>query len=130
MQGSRLSRRRYSCSFQRGGIAGSADTVRDTWGFVTKFCTEDGNFDLVGTFAFELGKCYETAIWERMLAVLANVDPDLCAGVATGLGLPAPEPTDKLPDVAPSPALSQVGQHWPVTGRRSVPPCQSDRRLG
>ncbi|WP_262848789.1 catalase [Mumia quercus] len=30
------------------GSRGSADTVRDTRGFATKFYTEDGNFDLVG----------------------------------------------------------------------------------
>ncbi len=58
-----------------------------------------------------------TAIRERMLQVLANVDPDLCAGVAEGLGLPAPEPTEKLADVKLSAALSQIGQSWPVTGR-------------
>src|SRR6185503_7093381 len=30
------------------GSRGSADTVRDTRGFATKFYTEEGNFDLVG----------------------------------------------------------------------------------
>jgi len=40
----------------------------------------------------------------------------MCAGVAVGLGLPAPEATESLPDVEPSPALSQVGQRWPTTG--------------
>jgi catalase len=72
---------------------------------------------LVQAFTFELGKCYETAIRERQLRVLANVDPDLCAQVAEGLGLPAPEATEALADVAPSPALSQVGRRWPTTGR-------------
>ncbi len=71
----------------------------------------------IQAYTFELGKCYETAIRERTLQVLANIDPDLCAGVASGLGLPAPEPTEKLADVEPSVALSQVGQSWPVTGR-------------
>ena len=71
----------------------------------------------IQAYTFELGKCYETAIRERTLQVLANVDPDLCAGVAEGLGLPAPKPTEKLADVAPSAALSQIGQSWPVTGR-------------
>ena len=41
----------------------------------------------------------------------------LCADVATGLGLPAPEPTWTLDDVDPSPALSQLGDTWPVEGR-------------
>ena len=34
---------------------------------------------------------YEQAIKERELAVLANIDADLCAQVAAGLGLPAPD---------------------------------------
>jgi catalase len=72
---------------------------------------------IVQAFTFELGKCYETPVRERMLQVLANVDPDLCAVVAAGLGLPAPAPTQPLPDVEPSPALSQLGKRWPVTGR-------------
>ncbi|WP_037822545.1 catalase-related domain-containing protein, partial [Streptomyces sp. NRRL S-146] len=42
---------------------------------------------------------------------------ELCAGVAEGLGLPAPEPTVPMADVEPSPALSQVGQSWPTDGR-------------
>lgn len=72
---------------------------------------------IIGAYTFELGKCYEQAIRERALRVLANIDPELCAGVAIGLGLPAPEPTVPLADVAPSPALSQVGHTWPTDGR-------------
>ena len=45
---------------------------------------------IVEAFTFELGKCYEQSIKERELQVLANVDADLCAQVAAGLGLPAP----------------------------------------
>lgn len=72
---------------------------------------------LVDGFTFELGKCYETPIRERMLRVLADVDTELCARVAEGLGLSAPESTGALPDVRPSPALSQLGRSWPVAGR-------------
>ncbi|WP_282796321.1 catalase [Streptomyces sp. CC224B] len=72
---------------------------------------------IIAAYTFELGKCYEQAVKERALQVLANIDPVLCSEVATGLGLPAPEPTVPLADVAPSPALSQVGQTWPTEGR-------------
>ncbi|GAA2399353.1 catalase [Streptomyces viridochromogenes] len=72
---------------------------------------------IVGAYTFELGKCYEQAVKERALRTLANIDPGLCARVAEGLGLPAPEPTVPLADVEPSPALSQVGQVWPTDGR-------------
>jgi catalase len=71
----------------------------------------------IRAYTFELAKCYEQAIKERQLQCLANVDPVLCAEVAAGLGLPAPEPTRPLVDVAPSPVLSQVGREWPADGR-------------
>ncbi|WP_028048243.1 catalase [Cellulomonas sp. URHD0024] len=68
-------------------------------------------------YTFELGKCYEQAIKERQLQALANIDAELCAVVAAGLGLPAPSPTQQPADVVPSPALSQVGKLWPIAGR-------------
>ncbi|MGA5300359.1 catalase [Nucisporomicrobium flavum] len=72
---------------------------------------------IIRAYTFELGKCYEQAIKERQLQCLANIDPVLCEQVAVGLGLPAPEPTVPLAEVAPSPALSQVGGRWPGDGR-------------
>jgi catalase len=72
---------------------------------------------IIRAYAFELGKCYEQVIKERQLACLANVDPVLCAEVAMALGLPTPEPSETVAELAPSPALSQIGQVWPVDGR-------------
>ncbi|RKR91847.1 catalase [Micromonospora pisi] len=72
---------------------------------------------IIRAYTFELAKCYHQAIKERQLQCLANIDPVLCAQVATGLGLPAPEPTVPLAEVAPSPALSQLGKEWPSDGR-------------
>ncbi|QDY07332.1 catalase [Micromonospora sp. HM134] len=72
---------------------------------------------IVRAYTFELGKCHHQAIRERQVQCLANIDPVLCAQVATGLGLPTPEPTVPLADVAPSPALSQLGRTWPADGR-------------
>ena len=69
-------------------------------------------------YTFELGKCYEQTIKERALHVIANIDPDLCATVAAGLGLSAPQPSMPPSDApTPSPALSQIGAQWPVVGR-------------
>ncbi|SHN46244.1 catalase [Cryptosporangium aurantiacum] len=68
-------------------------------------------------FTFELGKCYEQAIKERELQVLAKIDATLCQTVAAGLGLPAPkdEPVTHGPV---SPALSQIPPGpGPITGR-------------
>ncbi|GGK33525.1 catalase [Pilimelia terevasa] len=72
---------------------------------------------IVQAYTFELGKCHHQAIRERQLQCLANIDAVLCAQVAAGLGLPAPEPTAPPAQVQPSPALSQVGGRWPVDGR-------------
>jgi catalase len=72
---------------------------------------------IVLAYTFELAKCFEQPVKERQLLALANIDPDLCAQVAAGLGLPAPEPTEALVDLEPSPALSQVGRTWPTDGR-------------
>jgi len=68
-------------------------------------------------YTFELGKVYEMAIKERALTVLARIDTELCAKVAAGLGLPAPEGT--VPEhLAPSPALAQItGESFPIEGR-------------
>ncbi|KUF16623.1 catalase [Streptomyces silvensis] len=72
---------------------------------------------IIAAYTFELGKCYEQAIKERALQVLANIDPVLSEQVAAGLGLPVPAPTVKLVNPSPSPALSQVGHTWPLDGR-------------
>ncbi|MCW2756626.1 MAG: catalase, partial [Nocardioidaceae bacterium] len=72
---------------------------------------------IVAAYTFELGKVYEQNVKERQLLALANIDASLCQEVATGLGLEAPEPTEKLSTEAPSPALSQVGGTWPPDGR-------------
>ena len=72
---------------------------------------------VIQAYTFELGKCREGAIRERQLQNLANVDAELCAAVAAGLGMPAPAASVEVADADPSPALSQVGGTWPVTGR-------------
>ncbi|MFF1785626.1 catalase [Kitasatospora sp. NPDC058243] len=73
---------------------------------------------VIAAYTFELSKVYEQAIKERVLTVLAQIDDTLCQEVAAGLGLPAPQAaTTGRADIAPSPALSQLGQRWPATGR-------------
>jgi catalase len=73
---------------------------------------------IIEAFTFELGKCYDRAIKERELQVLANVDADLCARVAAGLGLPAPSGRPAA-DADLSPALSQiVTVPGPIAGRK------------
>ena len=64
-------------------------------------------------FTFELSKCERVSIRERMVAGLRNVDEDLAAAVAEGLGLrelPAAVTPARIPrqDLPESPALSIV----------------------
>jgi catalase len=73
---------------------------------------------IVEAFTFELGKCYEQAVKERELQVLADVDTGLCEQVAAGLGLPTPAGSPPE-DVTLSPALSQVvTEPGPIAGRK------------
>ncbi len=69
---------------------------------------------IADAFTFELSKCKRADIRIRMVAGLRNVDEDLAATVAEGLGLrelpPATEPArPPRDDLAPSPALSILG---------------------
>ena len=64
---------------------------------------------IVDAFVFELSKCERVDIRARMVANLRNVDDDLAALVADGLGLelpPANDPAVAPMDLEPSPALS------------------------
>lgn len=73
---------------------------------------------IVEAFTFELGKCYEESVRQRMLAGLAKVSADLCGQVAAGLGLAAPsgKPID---DPLISPALSLiVDEPGPIDARQ------------
>ena len=80
-------------------------------------CSEVERTHIVEAFTFELSKCYEQPIRERMLGVLAQVDQTLCAAVPEGLGLPVPT-GDPANEIEPSPALSQIPTApGPITGR-------------
>lgn len=73
---------------------------------------------VVEAFTFELGKVYQQTIKERELAVLANVDTDLCEQVAAALGLSAPK-GEPAHEVAISPALVQLlSEPGPIDGRK------------
>ncbi len=62
---------------------------------------------IADAFTFELGKCYEQTVKERMVGNLAHIDAELCRRVATGLGLPVPQCSPPA-DAGSSAALSQV----------------------
>jgi catalase len=69
---------------------------------------------IASAFVFELSKCRQERIRRRVVAALRNVDEDLAATVADGLGLdglpePLPAARDPRTDLDPSPALSILG---------------------
>ncbi len=73
---------------------------------------------LVGAFRFELGKCSEVTVVERMLTNLASVDSSLCEQVAAHLGMAPPDGTESAEDLT-SAALSMLPpEPGPVDGRK------------
>ena len=73
---------------------------------------------VVAAYTFELSKCWDQVVRERQLRALANIHPDLCQRVAEGVGLPVPEASEPPDATTTSPALTQLGQQWPVDGRQ------------
>ncbi len=60
---------------------------------------------IVGAFRFELSKLTVPAIRVRMIASLRNVDEDLAAQVAEGLGLDLPDPLPRVLENPPTPEV-------------------------
>ncbi|MFZ6876558.1 catalase, partial [Undibacterium sp. Di27W] len=70
---------------------------------------------IVNAFRFELTRVQTPAVRLRVVSMLANVDPILCAGVADGLGIEVPPPmppvsATPVSDYEPSPALSLLSR--------------------
>lgn len=74
---------------------------------------------LVAGFRFELGKCEEVAVRERVVANLARVDHGLAVAVAEGIGVEPPEDPGQAGSAEASPALSQANTAFgDLTGRQ------------
>jgi len=76
--------------------------------------TEIEQAHLASALVFELSKVALEHVRNRVLANLQNVDADLAARVADGLGMPLPAKTPAAVepiDLAPSPALRIVGKY-------------------
>jgi catalase len=72
---------------------------------------------IVGAFSFELGKCLDEGVKDRMLGNLANVSSELAECVAASLGKKAPRGRP-VPEPIVSEALSLVPiESGPVIGR-------------
>ncbi len=104
-----------------------ADSFADHYSQARQFYlsqTEVERRHIAGAFTFELSKCERAEIRTRMVAGLRNVDEELAAAVAEGLGLlelPAPAEPARQPrhDLPPSPALSILASQHEPGGRGS-----------
>jgi catalase len=71
---------------------------------------------IIKAFRFELTRVQTNAVRERMLSMLANVDDELVAAIAEGLGMEVPQPMPKAlerdikPEVEESRALSLLAR--------------------
>jgi catalase len=86
--------------------------------------TEPEQNHIVAALVFELSKCLLPRVREAVLSRLINIDADLAAKVAAGLGFsaeitPAPNPVAMV-DMAPSPALSLLAKAKPTFEGRKV----------
>ena len=97
-------------------VRGKAERFADHYTQATLFWNSQSDVErqhIVNAFRFELSRVQTPAIRERMVSGLMNVDKDLAAAVASGLGLrEMPEPMPKVlerdvtPEVSTSPSLS------------------------
>ena len=96
-------------------VRGKPEKFADHYTQATLFYNSQTDWEkahIVGGFRFELSKLTVPAIRERMVASLRNVDEDLAAQVAEGLGIDLPDPMPRVlpkppkPEVTTSPALS------------------------
>jgi catalase len=96
-------------------VRGKPEKFADHYTQATLFYNSQTEWEkahIVGGFRFELSKLTVPAIRQRMVASLRNVDEDLAAQVAEGLGLDLPDPLPRVlerpakPEVTKSPALS------------------------
>jgi catalase len=96
-------------------VRGKPEKFADHYTQATLFYNSQTEWEkrhIIGGFRFELSKVTVPAIRRRMVAALRNVDEDLAAQVAEGLGLELPDPAPRVlktpakPEVTVSPALS------------------------
>jgi catalase len=96
-------------------VRGKPEKFADHYTQATLFYTSQTEWEkqhIIGGFRFELSKLTVPAIRRRMVASLRNVDEDLAAQVAEGLGMELPEPLPRVlenpaaPEITVSPALS------------------------
>jgi catalase len=96
-------------------VRGKPEKFADHYTQATLFWSSQSPIEkahIIRGFRFELTKVQVPAVRERVLSMLANVDPELVQGVALGLGMGVPKAMPKTlakvakPEITVSPALS------------------------
>jgi catalase len=86
--------------------------------------TEYEQAHLAAALVFELSKVATAQVRERIVGHLRNIEGDLAARVAQGLGMaalpPAAKPAAAVVDLPPSPALQIIGKMKPTLAGRCV----------
>jgi catalase len=100
---------------QEDKVRGNPEKFADHFTQATLFYNSQTDWEkahIANAFRFELSRVTVPAIRARMVSILRNVDEDLAAQVANGLGLELPEPAPRVleqpaaPEVTVSPPLS------------------------
>ncbi len=103
-------------------IRGRSDSFRDHFSQATLFYksqSEPERLHMVDALRFELGKVCRADIRERMLGLLTQVDGDLAAQVAQGLGMAVPSKPEE-PINRSYGADADPKDHQPITVKQDV----------
>ncbi|MGW8532279.1 catalase [Nocardiopsis sp. NPDC055824] len=114
--------RHYAEKVEGGKIRVRSESFADHYSQATLFYNSLADWErehLVAGFRFELGKCEELAVRQRVVANLNHVDHELSARVAEGIGVEPPE-TEGTPNHGrSSPAVSMANTAFgSLTGRQ------------
>ena len=100
-------------------VRGKPELFADHYSQATLFWNSQSPVEkahIMRAFRFELSRVQTRAVRERVVAMIANVAPELAEGMAAGLGMRMPAPLPRVlekvrkPEVTTSPALSLLAR--------------------
>ncbi|MEU2944458.1 catalase [Nocardiopsis alba] len=114
--------RHYTEKVEGNKIRRRAESFKDHYSQARLFLNSLADWErehLVAAFRFELGKCEELSVRQRVVANLVEVDHGLAVAVAEGIGVEQPEDPGTRGHENSSPALSQANTAFgDLTGRQ------------
>ncbi|GAB3210101.1 catalase [Marinactinospora thermotolerans] len=100
-----------------------SDSFQDHYSQATLFYNSLADWErehMIAAFQFELNKCDEKSVRERVVANLNNVDHEMAVRIAKGIGVTPPEREVKPNHGASSPALSQANTAMDTISTRKI----------